>query len=129
MRLHWDAVSTLAKAHHMEEPTSGLDAFTRFLKWWWCQKFNKPMKDPLLESYTLDELLYEYLRYYYSTPENDPRKELEAKRVKDDEDAWIRKQLERVQQAAPPQKEEPKKAAPSQEAPTPEMPDISTKFE
>jgi hypothetical protein len=31
-----------------------------FLKSWWSDKYNRPLKDPLLLSYTLEELLYEF---------------------------------------------------------------------
>lgn len=31
-----------------------------FLKSWWSKEYNRPLKDPLLESYTIHELLYEY---------------------------------------------------------------------
>lgn len=31
-----------------------------FLKSWWSNLYNRPLKDPLLESYTLEELLYEF---------------------------------------------------------------------
>jgi hypothetical protein len=27
---------------------------------WWCTHYNKPLKDPLLQQYTLEELAYEY---------------------------------------------------------------------
>lgn len=33
---------------------------TLFLKSWWSNTYNRPLKDPLLESYTLEELLYEF---------------------------------------------------------------------
>ena len=33
---------------------------TLFLKSWWSTTYNRPLKDPLLESYTIEELLYEF---------------------------------------------------------------------
>jgi hypothetical protein len=33
---------------------------TLFLKSWWSNTYNRPLKDPLLENYTLEELLYEF---------------------------------------------------------------------
>jgi hypothetical protein len=33
---------------------------TLFLKSWWSSTYNRPLKDPLLERYTLEELLYEF---------------------------------------------------------------------
>jgi hypothetical protein len=32
-----------------------------WLQRWWCNKFNRPRKDPLLAEYTYDELLMEWL--------------------------------------------------------------------
>lgn len=31
-----------------------------FLRSWWSKTYNRPLKDPLLDTYTLFELLYEY---------------------------------------------------------------------
>ena len=31
-----------------------------FLRSWWSKTYNRPLKDPILESYTLHELLYEF---------------------------------------------------------------------
>jgi hypothetical protein len=31
-----------------------------FLRSWWSKLYNRPLKDPLLDTYTLYELLYEY---------------------------------------------------------------------
>lgn len=31
-----------------------------FLKSWWSRTYNRPLKDPLLETYTVEELLYEF---------------------------------------------------------------------
>lgn len=31
-----------------------------FLRSWWSTTYNRPLKDPLLDSYTVEELLYEF---------------------------------------------------------------------
>jgi septin family protein len=31
-----------------------------FLRSWWAKTYNRPLKDPLLQTYTLEELYYEY---------------------------------------------------------------------
>ena len=31
-----------------------------FLRSWWSKTYNRPLKDPLLDSYTIYELVYEY---------------------------------------------------------------------
>lgn len=33
---------------------------TLFLQSWWSRTYNRPLKDPLLQTYTLEELLYEF---------------------------------------------------------------------
>lgn len=96
MKAYWDEIQRIAKAHHLEDPTASNENFSRFLKWWWCRTFNRPMKDPILETYTLHELCYEFLRYYYLNPDNDPRKELEAKKVKEADDEWIRQEMAKI---------------------------------
>jgi hypothetical protein len=32
----------------------------RFLTYWWSNKYNRPLKDPLIQDYTIEELYYEY---------------------------------------------------------------------
>lgn len=36
------------------------DTLELFLKSWWSRQYNRPLKDPLLQQYTVYELLYEY---------------------------------------------------------------------
>lgn len=36
------------------------DQLLLFLKSWWSRTYNRPLKDPLLQTYTLEELLYEF---------------------------------------------------------------------
>jgi hypothetical protein len=31
------------------------------LQWWWSKKYNRPLKDPILDSYTIEELQIEHL--------------------------------------------------------------------
>lgn len=124
MKVHWLEVQKLARAHQIENPTENLETFSRFLKIWWCRKYNRPFKDPLLTSYTMNELIYEFLRHFYFQPENDPKKELQAKKIREDEDKWIREQLTKIhQQTAPPPTPKP-----DPNPPIDPPPDISTKF-
>ncbi len=34
-----------------------------FLKSWWSKQYNRPLKDPLLLSYTIEELMYEFYNF------------------------------------------------------------------
>ena len=132
-KIHIDEVLRIAKAHHLEEATSSYEAFTRALQFWWCQKFNRPLKDPVLQSYTRDELFYEFARYYYQNPDKDPRKELEKKEVAVEDELWIRKMLaeegliasKKVEAKA----DEGRPEASAAPLSAPDFPDISTRFD
>lgn len=92
-RIHWEEIRKLAIAHQLEEPSSSVDALLRFLRLWWCRTYNRPFKDPLLMSYTIDELCYEYLRLFFLKEENDPKKKMEQETAKADDDKWIQQML------------------------------------
>lgn len=134
MKFHWEAIQRLAKAHHCEDPVASLESFRRFLEFWWCRTYTRPLKDPILSQYTLDELTYEYLRHLYHEPDMDPRKELEAKVVKNEDDEWVKQMLKQVKaepEPAPPPKPLPEPPEPLQPGPpiATELPDISTIFD
>lgn len=67
-----------------------------FLQSWWSNLYNKPLKDPILASYTLEELLYEFYdrlerqraREENIQTENDRIEEAKDKAVED----WIREE-------------------------------------
>lgn len=99
MKVHWESIQKLAEAHALEDPASSANALTRFLKFWWVQKYSRPLKDPVLESYTLDELCYEFLRHFYADPANDPVKAREEQKKKSEEDSWIQQQLRAIADA------------------------------
>lgn len=54
-----DAVKALA-AFNARADLSDPDQLLLFLKSWWSRTYNRPLKDPLLLSYTAEELLYEF---------------------------------------------------------------------
>lgn len=33
------------------------------LQWWWCKHYNRPLLDPLLQQYTIEELQVEHLMF------------------------------------------------------------------
>lgn len=138
-KIHWDQINKLAIAHTMEEPASSVDALVRFLRMWWCKTYNRPLKDPLLMSYTADELCYEYLRHFYLREENDPKKKIEAEAAKKEDEEWIKKMLAQVKPGQVPlnSKKEKQTDTASKEAPkevsvaseVPDLPEISAKFD
>jgi hypothetical protein len=122
VKLHWEAVQRISKAHHCEDPVTDLESFRRFLEFWWCRTYNRPLKDPLLASYTIDELTYEYLRHLYHQPDMDPRKQLEQKQVEHEDDLWIKEMMSKIKQPAVTQ-------SVAEPNPLNLPPDISTKFD
>jgi hypothetical protein len=54
-----------------------------FLQSWWSRTYNRPLKDPLLLSYTLEELLYEFYDRIERFKAEEERSNLEADRMED----------------------------------------------
>jgi len=54
-----DAVKAIA-AHNARADLSNPEQLILFLRSWWSRTYNRPLKDPLLLSYTTEELLYEF---------------------------------------------------------------------
>jgi hypothetical protein len=67
---------------------------------WWCKKYNKPLKDPILMQYSVEELLYEMMSHrHYDNDLNRQRQE-EADRIeieKYDEDVEWAEEMERLE--------------------------------
>lgn len=53
-----ESIQELARLH-AQASSSDEDIF-RFLRSWWSRTYNRPLKDPILASYTLHELAYEF---------------------------------------------------------------------
>ena len=66
----------------------------RFLRAWWCLRYNRPYRDPLLSEYSLEELIVEYLDVSYrSNPESFKKIKAEEAAKQEDEE-WITKMAE-----------------------------------
>lgn len=80
---------------------------TLFLKSWWSNTYNRPLKDPILESYTLEELLYEFYDKIErraaaeerTTEEADKMEEAKEKAVLDWAEEEEKKELEELRRA------------------------------
>ena len=94
MKFYLTEIDRLVLAHRAEDPMGNSESLLRLLKKWWCMKYNRPLKDPLLESYLPEELVYEFLFFYYQDPENDPEIKKEKELLEQNEKDWIKKQLE-----------------------------------
>lgn len=128
MAVNWKEIDRLARAHKLVDAAFSEKDLLRTLKVWWCLKYSRPFKDPLLNQYTLDELAYEYLVHFYMDPQNDPeKKQAEEEAEKEDED-WIMEQMRRIQ-AEKDKKKQPEEP-PKKELEEPELPpEISTTFD
>lgn len=75
-----------------------------FLKSWWSRTYNRPLKDPLLESYTLHELLYEFYDKSARKKAVELSFEEEADRIEekqlDDTMAWVEEEERKEREAA-----------------------------
>jgi hypothetical protein len=87
------------------------ERLTLFLQSWWSRTYNRPLKDPILATYTLEELIYEfYDRVERKQAEKDRAEEETDKIEMDKEQAdldWAEKE-EMKELAAEKAKEAPK---------------------
>lgn len=54
-----DAIQKITN-YQASHPNEDSDSMELSLKSWWSNTYNRPLKDPLLDSYTVYELMYEY---------------------------------------------------------------------
>jgi len=91
------------------------DQLRLFLQSWWSRTYNRPLKDPLLETYTLEELLYEfYDRIERELAEQERTKKIDVKQEESKEKAdldWADKmeqeELEQMKATATVQEQKP----------------------
>ena len=79
-------------AHSHARTTIGEAAIFRRLSVWWCEHYNRPLKDPILQSYTLEDLIYEFYLFkehkiHQKELDNDAADKIEEEKLKLDE-AW-----------------------------------------
>lgn len=64
------------------------------LRRWWCRRYNRPYHDPLLETYTLEELLIEYYENLYLDDEKERKKAHDELMFDpEEEEAWLKEQM------------------------------------
>lgn len=57
-----------------------------FLQSWWSRTYNRPLKDPILLSYTLEELLYEFYDRIERRAAEEERLELEDDKIEEEKE-------------------------------------------
>ena len=55
----FDQIKHIAKSHAFEKLNTQ-DSIMLYIQSWWSKQYSRPLKDPILQSYTYEELLYEY---------------------------------------------------------------------
>lgn len=94
---------------------------------WWCEHYKRPLKDPLLQEYTLEELAYEYYMVnekdvYREEMAKDEADKIEEAKLQDEED-WA----DMMEAQFDEQVEEPKKPEKKEEPPKPVDPRLDPK--
>lgn len=86
-----EAIDVIVERAAREELDSEA-AQIRFLSFWWSKTYARPLKDPILQSYTLEELYYEYKEHSEREKAAKERTEQEADNIdkakEDDALAW-----------------------------------------
>lgn len=68
-----------------------------FLQSWWSRTYNRPLKDPLLLEYTLEELLYEFYDRIERAKAEDERLEQEDVKIEEAKDQQAEDWAERME--------------------------------
>lgn len=77
------AVESIARSDARAELNTERAQLT-FLCSWWSKTFNRPLKDPLLKEYTLEELYYEYRLRIENDKHEAEQAQNEADKIEDD---------------------------------------------
>ena len=83
----FEAIEKLAEYNSLH--TGGEDGVELFLKSWWSKTYNRPLKDPLLQQYTVQELLYEYHDKVERTRAADIEFEEEADKIEEEQEQGV----------------------------------------
>lgn len=84
----FDLVESVKKicAYNARAELNSEEQLLLFLQSWWSRTYNKPLKDPLLKDYTLEELLYEFYDRIERTKADRERLEQVDVKIEEDKD-------------------------------------------
>ena len=102
-------------AHNARAPLDTEKQLLLFLQSWWSRTYNRPLKDPILQTYSLEELLYEFYDRVERNTAEEERLEHEDDKIEEDKERatidWAeqeeRKELEALKAQASKQEEQP----------------------
>jgi hypothetical protein len=83
-----DAIKAIV-AYNARAAITDETQLTLFLQSWWSRTYNRPLKDPLLLSYTLEELLYEFYDRIERRKAEEERINSEADKIEEDKDKAV----------------------------------------
>lgn len=76
----------------------------RFFQSWWSRTYNRPLKDPVLAEYTVEELAYEYFdhkeRDAYATEKQDEEADKIEETKLEEADKWAEEEEKKEAEAA-----------------------------
>jgi len=97
-----DSIKKLA-AHNARADLNTDEQLLLFLKSWWSRTYNRPLKDPILLSYSVEELLYEFYDRIERSKAEQERLEEDDVKIEEDKDKvnedWAER-MEREEQEA-----------------------------
>ena len=113
-----DSIRALA-AKNARAPLDNEEQILLFLQSWWSRTYNRPLKDPLLQSYSLEELLYEFFDRIEREKAEKERLDQEAVRMEEEKERavldWAEQEEKRELEAMRAAEEAEAKAASAQE--------------
>jgi hypothetical protein len=80
-----DKIQAIA-AFNARAPLDNEKQILLFLKSWWSRTYNRPLKDPLLETYTVEELLYEFYDHIERVKAAKETSEQESDKIEEDKE-------------------------------------------
>lgn len=98
-----DAIQKLA-AHNARADLDTDEKLLLFLQSWWSRTYNRPLKDPVLMSYSIEELLYEFYDRIERSKAEQERLEQDSVKIEEDKDKaaedWAEKMEREEREAA-----------------------------
>lgn len=79
-----------------ERKVQGERELEKFLAAWWCKTYQRPYKDPLLLSYTMEELLCEYLDASYRANPEAFKNAKVAEKQRAEDDSWAERMAKKL---------------------------------
>src|ERR1035437_6778621 len=83
-----DSIKAIA-AYNARADLSNDKQLLLFLQSWWSRTYSRPLKDPLLQSYTLEELIYEFYDKIERRKAEEERSSSETDKIEEDKEKTV----------------------------------------